>query len=322
MTKPESRVALLRRRAVESLANTKFPIEAEQLLERLAAVALEGSDDALFAHHELATLQLERSPWNAALHLRKVIAGRPNDAAAHALMGLCQALLSNFRVAVSSYERAIALDPNVAEYHHNVGHFLDVAMGSTHKALGYLERAHELAPGNHEITASLAHSLARAGRLKEAEALAEAVAQHAPDDPSRQNLLAWIREGAPAESSLASSASTAGEAGASPSSRRARHSRGSAKSPGPSKLEPASAWNAVLLGLRAHAQDAPAALELAASFAAAGKEWTNSSAMAGAIDYLSGSGESQRVVASRHDVGVSALARRVAAVRTVLRSQP
>lgn len=293
---------------MESLENTKFPIEAEQLLERLASVALEGSDDALFAHHELATLQLERSPWNAALHLRKVISGRPNDHSAHALMGLCQALLANFRMAVASYERAIALAPNVAGYHHNVGHFLDVAMGSSEDAIAYLERAHRLAPTNHEIAASYAHGLARAGRLVEAETLAEEAAQRAPDEASHRNLLVWIQAGAPA--SAPSPINQTPTPPAPPDVARAT-----------SKSDRPSAWSEVLSRLEKRAQDVPAALELAASFADADPSWTNPPAMAGAIDYISGSGESQRSVASRHGVSVGALARRVASVRGVVRAE-
>lgn len=310
----ESRVQLLRRRALESLANTKFPIEAEQLLERLASVALEGSDDALFAHHELATLQLERSPWNAALHLRKVIAGRPSDHAAHALMGLCQALLSNFRMAVTSYERAIALAPDIAEYHHNVGHFLDVAMDAPERATSYLTRAHQLAPTNHEITASYAHCVARAGQLDEAEALADQAVIQAPNEPSHQNLRVWIRAGAPtnATPSLVKAPEV-------PARGRAAES---ANPPLASAADsPPSAWTEVLSRLERRAQNVSAALEMAESFAASDPVWTNPPAIAGAIDYLSGSGESQRVVASRHGVGVGALARRVASVRGVLRTE-
>lgn len=307
MTTPESRVALLRRRAVESLENAKFPIKAEQLLERLASVAMEGSDDAIFAHHELATLQLERSPWNAALHLRKVITGRPNDHTAHALMGLCQALLANFRMAVASYDRAIALAPDIAGYHHNVGHFLDVAMDSPKDAVTYLERAHQLAPASHEITASFAHCLARSSRLVEAETLAEEAALRAPDEPSHRNLLVWIREGAPARrTSLLSQPQ-------SPAAKSVQPTSAPTSAP--------SAWNEVLSRLQKRAQDVSAALELATSFADAGHPWTNPPAMAGAIDYVSGTGESQRSVASRHGVSVGALTRRVASLRGVLRAE-
>lgn len=306
MTKPESRVALLRRRAVESLENTKFPIEAEQLLERLASVAMEGSDDALFAHHELATLQLERSPWNAALHLRKVIAGRPNDHSAHALMGLCQALLANFRMAVASYERAISLAPDVAEYHHNVGHFLDVAMDASENAITHLAQAHELAPTNHEITASFAHGLARAGRLEDAVTLAEEAVRRAPDELSHQNLLEWIQAGAPASDSSPLERATPSPAPTSPVVRT------------PLDDTRPSAWSEVLSRLQTRAQDVDAAMKLATSFADADPSWTNPPAMAGAIDYLSGGAESQRSVASRHGVSVGALARRVASVRGVV----
>ena len=301
MTPPESRVALLRRRAVESLESTKFSMEAEQLLERLVEVAMEGSEDALFAHQELATLQLERSPWNAALHLRKVLAGRPDDHAAHALMGLSQALLSNFRMAIASYERAIALAPDVPGYHHNVGHFLDVAMEQAGRALPFLQKAHALAPANHEITASLAHCLARTGQLAEAEALAEDAVERAPDEPGHRSLLVWIQGGAPQRAEPLLAKAPAVEVTELPKG--------------------VDRWGDVLQSLRRDAQNVPAALKLAASVSEAGLPWTNALALAAAIDYLSAEGESQRTVAQRHGVSVSALGRRVATVRGLLRAE-
>ena len=94
-------------RAEEALeASSK---RAEGLLTQLASVAEEGSDASLFAHRHLAELLLEDNPWKAALHLRRVLGHCAEDDILHALMGLCHALLGNYRVAVRSYREASTL---------------------------------------------------------------------------------------------------------------------------------------------------------------------------------------------------------------------
>jgi tetratricopeptide (TPR) repeat protein len=169
---------------------------AEALLNRLVSVAEEGSDASLFAYRHLAELELERNPWKAALHLRRLLAHSSEDDIVHALMGLCHALLGNYRVAVASYREASHIAPQTPWYHHNLGHLMDVALDDPAGAERHLRRAFELEPEHDEIIGSLAHCVARLGELDEAAHLAELAYEKGPCNPDHRALLEWIRTGA------------------------------------------------------------------------------------------------------------------------------
>ncbi|HKU37006.1 MAG TPA: tetratricopeptide repeat protein [Polyangiales bacterium] len=166
--------------------------------------APDGSAHALFAHRHLAELQLAGSPWRAALHLRRVIEAGAADDSAHALMGLSQALLGNYRVAVSAYRKAVKLAPRNPWYHHNLGHLLDVGLSDSTAALDHLRVAHRIEPDEDEIAASLAHCLARLGQLNEARRMAELALTRSPKNREHRALLDWILEGAPSNATPAS----------------------------------------------------------------------------------------------------------------------
>ncbi|MGB5810497.1 MAG: tetratricopeptide repeat protein [Polyangiales bacterium] len=169
---------------------------AESLLTKLAAKAEEGSDASLFAYRHLAELNLERDPWKAALQLRRVLSHCQDDDVLHALMGLCHALLGNYRVAVRSYREASTLAPMTPWYHHNLGHLIDVAIGDPTDAEPHLRRAFELEPEHDEIIGSLAHCVARLGDLDEARRLAELAIEKGPCNPDHRVLIEWIEAGA------------------------------------------------------------------------------------------------------------------------------
>lgn len=192
----------LRARIDEALRRERPRAEVQPLVERLLAEAPDERDVQLYANRLLAELYIEDSPWQAALHLRRLLKLGPANDTVHALMGLCQALLGNFDSAVVNYERAIALQPGNAWYHHNLGHLLDVALDMPESAAVHLRKAHEAQPLEDEVTASLAHCLARLGRLEEAEALAREAQDLDPEQSSHNSLLAWIRRGAPGGSLL------------------------------------------------------------------------------------------------------------------------
>lgn len=170
---------------------------AEPLLEELIALAEAGSEPAVFAHRHLAEMRLEADPWRAALHLRQVMKSVRHDDMLHALMGLCQALLGNFRMAASQYRRALHLSPQTPWYHHNLGHLLDVALDNPQRARSYLKRAYALEPDHDEIIGSLAHCLARVGELDEAKKLAKLAKTKAPRNKDHDDLLTWIEAGLP-----------------------------------------------------------------------------------------------------------------------------
>ncbi len=194
--KGDERTEQLRSEAESLLRRARPRKELAPVLERLAALAPDGSEDSTFAHRHLAELSIEENPWRAALHLRRVVRARADDDVVHALLGLCHALLGNFRAAVTHYRRALAIMPRNPWYHHNVGHLLDVALGTPALALPHLRSAHRLEPLEDEVTASLAHCLASAGELAEAHALADDAGRAAPRNRDHRALLAWIEGGA------------------------------------------------------------------------------------------------------------------------------
>lgn len=194
MGRGASTVEELWERAEEALeASSK---RAEGLLTQLLSAADEGSDASLFAHRHLAELHLEDNPWKAALHLRRVLRHCGDDDILHALMGLCHALLGNYRVAVRSYREASSIAPLTPWYHHNLGHLMDVALDDPSGAEPHLRRAYELEPEHDEIIGSLAHCVARLGDLDEALKLAELAQEKGPCNPDHRALLHWIDNGA------------------------------------------------------------------------------------------------------------------------------
>jgi tetratricopeptide (TPR) repeat protein len=195
--KDPSELDRLRARIDDALRRERPRGEVMPLLTRLLASAGDHGELFVYAHRHMAELLIADEPWQSALHLRHVIKAGAADDTAHALMGLCQALLGNFDSAVFQYERALALEPQNAWYHHNLGHLLDVALNRPETAARHLRWAHEAHPMEDEVTASLAHCLARIGQLEEAEALAQEALDLAPDHESHGSLLTWIKRGAP-----------------------------------------------------------------------------------------------------------------------------
>jgi tetratricopeptide (TPR) repeat protein len=195
--KDPSELDRLRARIDDALRRERPRAEIMPLIERLLASVPEHGELYVYGHRHAAEVLLQDEPWRAALHLRRVIRAGAGDDTAHALMGLCQALLGNFDSAVYHYERALSLDPGNAWYHHNLGHLLDVALNVPQAALSHLRWAHEAHPMEDEVTASLAHCLARLGQLEEAEALAREALDLSPEHESHASLVAWIRKGAP-----------------------------------------------------------------------------------------------------------------------------
>jgi Flp pilus assembly protein TadD len=195
----DTRLSRLRERAERALASGRRGGDVLTVLETMTREAPDGSAHALFAHRHLAELQLSGSPWRAALHLRRVAQAGAADDSAFALMGLSQALLGNYRTAVSAYRKAVKLAPRNPWYHHNLGHLLDVGLSESVAALDHLRIAHRIQPEEDEIAASLGHCLARLGQLGEARKMAELALRRAPRNREHQTLLDWVLNGAPAD---------------------------------------------------------------------------------------------------------------------------
>lgn len=190
----ETELAKLRDKVERALerSDTASTSLALSMLQRMLSLAPKGTDDALFAHRHLAELELERHPWKAALHVRACLERDEHDDALHAMMGLSQALLGNYRAAVAAYGRAAARAPNVGWYHHNLGHLLDVALDDPQRAEPHLRIAYRLASHHDEVVASLAHCLARLDRKEEALEVAKKALGLKPNKPAHRDLVAWI----------------------------------------------------------------------------------------------------------------------------------
>ncbi|MCA9583596.1 MAG: tetratricopeptide repeat protein, partial [Myxococcales bacterium] len=196
MEEPGRSVERLRREAEQALRMPDRALhEVVPLLEELKRLAPAGSEASTFAARHLAELLVEDHPWRAALHLRALQGTPYEDDEVHGLLGLCHALLGNFRAAVAAYRRAIQWAPHNPWYHHNVGHLLDVAENTPLRAVAHLKVAHELEPEETEISVSLIHCLARLGDLNAAQDLAQRTLRDDSDDPDHRNLLAWLEAG-------------------------------------------------------------------------------------------------------------------------------
>jgi tetratricopeptide (TPR) repeat protein len=186
----------LRRQIEWTLARAVDPGDVLPLLHRLARLAAEGTDENIFANLHLAELLVERDPWRAAIHARRVLAHRPDDDRGWATLGLCQTLLGNYKFAVSAYHHALTTAPKNPWYAHNLGHLLDVALGRAEEAVGWLKRAYQSAAYSSEVAASYAHALARVGRIGEArKILTRAMRRTATREHAA--LLKWLEQGAP-----------------------------------------------------------------------------------------------------------------------------
>ncbi|HEY1960330.1 MAG TPA: tetratricopeptide repeat protein [Polyangiaceae bacterium] len=183
------------RRDVELALAGPDPVRVLPLLHRLAARAEEGSDESVFAHRQLAEILLERDPWRAALHARRVTGIRPDDDRAWAALALSQSLLGNHRFAARALACAVERAPDNPWYAHNLGHTLDVALDRPREAVRHLRRAYHRSGQNAEVATSLAHALARAGRTRAARTLLARVLKSNPA-PERRALMRWIEAGA------------------------------------------------------------------------------------------------------------------------------
>jgi tetratricopeptide (TPR) repeat protein len=189
-------VERIRRDVDQALRDRVEPETILPLLARLARAAAPESDAWIFAHRHLAELGVEHDPWRAALFARRVLAQRPDDDGAWAVLGLAQSLLGHYRYAARAYERALALVPENPWYAHNLGHLYDV-LDRPQQALPLLARAARAQPQEADIAASYAHALARTGQLAQAKrVMKHAIRRGGTSD--QMALWRWLEAGAPA----------------------------------------------------------------------------------------------------------------------------
>lgn len=294
----------LRARAEQALQRDLPRDHVRGLLEALAARAGDDSPEACFANRHLAEMLLEESPWRAALHLRRLLKSSPEDDAGHALMGLSQALQANYRMAVSSFRRAVAISPANPWYHHNLGHLLDVALAQPHDALPHLQRAFRAQPTQEEVGASYAQCLGRLGRCAEGLEVVNTLLQRHPRHSDLLALKSWLERGAP------------------PGSRGANAAKKAAGRREAAPVEDASRGviRAALEGLQRPAAHVDQALSVWDAYVAASPGGaTADRPMVAALDYIASRRMKQRVtqkhIAQEHGVTANALSTRYTRIR-------
>jgi Flp pilus assembly protein TadD len=166
------------------------------LLARLARTAAPESEAWIYAHRHLAELAVEHDPWRAALFARRVLALRPDEDGAWAVLGLAQSLLGNYRYAAHAYERALAIAPDNPWYAHNLGHLYDVALNRPWDGIPLLAQASLAQGGEADIAASYAHALARCGKVVQAKRILRRAIRHGATS-DQMTLMRWLEAGAP-----------------------------------------------------------------------------------------------------------------------------
>src|SRR5258708_3327712 len=164
--------------------------EAERVYR--AVLAREpGNADAL---HLMGLLVTQRGdPASGVELIRRAIAIRPDAAAFHNNLGKALSDSVQQDAALASHRRAVELDDRYAEGHYNLGTALAAAGDLTAAEAAY-RRALELAPGDWRARNNLGVTLQRLGRLADAEACFLAVLQGRPDDTeARVNLAGLLR---------------------------------------------------------------------------------------------------------------------------------
>ena len=186
-------VTELARRVEDAIHSGSRPERLQPMLERLVRRAPPGSEPWLLAQRELARSVVEHDPWRAAVHARKAVRQRSDDAAAWALLALAQSLLGHHRYAIRAYRQALRLAPGNPWYMHNLGHLVDVALDDPVTAVGLLRQAYVLLPGNDEVAASYAHALARSGDPGHARHIMRRLVARGPH-AAHHELYRWMLE--------------------------------------------------------------------------------------------------------------------------------
>ena len=187
----------LERDVVWAIDQSFAPGELLPMVERLLRLSERDSATWGFAHRQLAELVVERQPWRAASAARQAARVRPDDDAAHGLLGLALTVLGHYHSAAHAYRRALSLAPDNPWYAHNLGHLLDHGLGRPVQAVPWLRQAHAATP-HPEIAASLAHALGRVGRAAEGLVVLRRGLRGEELSTDHRALEEWLVQGAPA----------------------------------------------------------------------------------------------------------------------------
>ncbi len=117
-----------------------------------------------------------------------LLAADPQHADALHLLGLLEAQGRRFAEAARLITQAVALQPDEALFHNNLGNVW-VELGRADEAMASYRRAHALEPQRPDVCNNLGVLLSRAGQAEDAESLLQRAGELAPDFvDARQNL--------------------------------------------------------------------------------------------------------------------------------------
>lgn len=148
--------------------------------ERAFREALASQPENPDAHYLLGALLGERGEIQAAgAHLERVLRANGRHAGAHAACGNLHLMQNEYGLAIASYEQALALDPDDAAAHSNLG-LAAQAVGRQQMAWDHFLRAYELAPQIPDLLKNLTLSYLALDRYEDAERWLKAILAHTP----------------------------------------------------------------------------------------------------------------------------------------------
>jgi tetratricopeptide (TPR) repeat protein len=136
-------------------------------------------------HHQAGRID------EAVAHYERALALKPDHAEAHNNLGVALAALGRMDGAVAHYERALVLKPDYAEAHNNLGITL-AALGRIDSAVAHYERALILKPDYADARNNLGNALVAEGNLDGAMAHYRRVLAISPNHAEAHNNLGHI----------------------------------------------------------------------------------------------------------------------------------
>jgi protein O-GlcNAc transferase len=151
-------------------------VEAERLYREVCAADPNHGE----SFHRLGVVAHQLGRPDAAEFLARAVALKPDIAEAHNDLGVVLGARGRFAEAAASFARAVALRPDYAEAHNNLGAALR-RLGKTDEAVPHYERVAALMPNAFGAHNNLANALMELGRLEAALAHYDRALALAPD---------------------------------------------------------------------------------------------------------------------------------------------
>ena len=143
-----------------------------------------------------ATCQLKPGRISTTVRLSGAIALQPNAAERHYNLGNALAMTGALDEAVAAYRQALALKPRFAGALENLGN-TESLRGNHAAALDWLRKAQTLSAPSARLHTNVGNELARLGRVDDARAEYAAALRLAPDDPHARAAAAALGAAAP-----------------------------------------------------------------------------------------------------------------------------